>query len=496
MFDMHETMNQFYKDYVRLNEEEKRKLAGYRDTNLKRLKFGLDKLGEENDTVYPYYQYYRNQGSYAMHTLNQHPENDYDIDIAIVFKKDDLLSSALDSRKRIADALKKGGGNFSKEPEARTNAVTVWYKEGYHIDFAIYREYENEYGITNVEHAGPEWTPRDPMEITNWFNQRVKDKSPSKEYGATVKPDQMRRIVRLLKMFTKSQYSWRLPGGLIVSVLVDECYQPNQHRDDVSLYNTMVAIRNRLLFNTEVRNPVDSQQLLTDKMKHKKRVERLRERLNFVIPKLDVLFENDCTESKARKAWNWVFNHTFWDEVIEETESASSETSPVTASIVQRMQDTKNEYVLTKPRSIQPLLGDISHQQQMPGIFRKRFKVRLDAFIYKVVGSSKKKFGGLNSDGRTIRNNFWLKFIANTNARPPYEVIWQVVNTGKHAESVGDKRGGFFQSITSNPLIHWEHSQYTGKHWIECFIVKDGVCVARSGRFYVNIYNPSFPHWL
>ena len=171
MFDLHETMNQFYKDHVRLDNDERNKLAGYRDTNLKRLKSGLDKLGEEHDTTYAYYQYYRNQGSYAMFTLNQHPDNEYDIDIAIVFKKEDLPSSALRARQRIGDAFKKVAGNFSQDPEVRPNAVTVWYGEGYHIDFAVYRMYEDMSDNTIIEHAGPEWTERDPMGVTKWFKR-------------------------------------------------------------------------------------------------------------------------------------------------------------------------------------------------------------------------------------------------------------------------------------------------------------------------------------
>ena len=139
MFNLHDKMNEFYKDHVRLDTDERKKLAGYRDINLERLKSGLDKLGEKHDTTYAYYQYDCNQGSYATFTLNQHPDNEYDIDVAIVFKKDDLPSSALKARQRIADAFKQMGRIFSKDPEARTNAVTVWYAEGYHIDFAVYR---------------------------------------------------------------------------------------------------------------------------------------------------------------------------------------------------------------------------------------------------------------------------------------------------------------------------------------------------------------------
>ena len=296
MIDLHDTMNEFYRDHVRLDSDERSKLAGYRDTNLKRLKSGLDKLGEENDTTYAYYQYYRNQGSYAMFTLNQHPDNEYDIDIAIVFKKADLPSSALKTRQRIADAFKTVSGNFSQEPEARRNAVTVWYAEGYHIDFAVYRTYEDTFGRTIIEHAGPEWTERDPMEVTNWFKNTVNQSSPSREDGATVDDLQMRRIVQWLKSFTKSRSSWNLPGGLIISVLVDECYQPDDYRDDVALYYTMVAICNRLVQNTEVDSPVSTSELLTNKENYKKQVERLQDKLDSAITKLAPVFEEDCTK--------------------------------------------------------------------------------------------------------------------------------------------------------------------------------------------------------
>ena len=74
-----------------------------------------------------------------MHTLNQAEHNDYDIDVAVVFEKGDLPEDPLKARQRVRDALLKRCDNFTKEPEARHNAVTVWYQDGYNIDFAVYR---------------------------------------------------------------------------------------------------------------------------------------------------------------------------------------------------------------------------------------------------------------------------------------------------------------------------------------------------------------------
>lgn len=79
-----------------------------------------------------------------------------------------------------------------------------------------------------------------------------------------------------------------------------------------------------------------------------------------------------------------------------------------------------------------------------------------------------------------------LVFEAATNVPKPYKVYWQVVNTGAEAQRAGQLRGDFYDSNKSGR--HREEStKYTGMHWVECFVVKDGVCVARSGEFVVNI---------
>jgi len=305
MFDMHKKLNQFYEEHVRLGKE-RQTLAEHRDTNLERLKTGLEKL------EYPSSFDHRDQGSYAMYTINQHPEKDYDIDVAIIFSRDDLPSSALDTRKRIEEAMREGGGNFSQPPEAKTNAVRVYYADGHHVDLAIYRRYEDESGDLIHEHAGSDWTPRDPMEITNWFNDTVRELSPSKEQGATVDENQMRRVVRWLKAFAKSREHWDLPGGLIISALVAECYKSDFYRDDVCLYDAVVSIRDRLQVNEDVENPVDITQTLTGRPVDTGRVRRFRSKLNNAISKLKVLHSPDCTEEQAIRAWHWFFQHPFW----------------------------------------------------------------------------------------------------------------------------------------------------------------------------------------
>jgi hypothetical protein len=320
---MHEKMTSFYHQHVRLSKDERGELAVRRDTNLKRLNAGLDKMSEADGQLYAHPIRYCDQGSYPVHTLNQRPENDYDLDVAIIFRKDDLPSSARDARKRVERAFVTAGGNFKKPPKARTNAVTVWYAEGYHIDFAVYRESEAEYGATVTEHASADWKVRDPIEITEWFKRMVRERSPSKEAGATVEDGQFRRVVRLLKAFARSREDWGLPGGMIISKLTAECYCADYHRDDAALHQTMSTIRTRLLSNVQVYDPIHTDQKLTYKDAFVRQVEQFRDRLGEALDQLAVLFQGDCTRPQAMNSWYWVFQHDFWydDDTNDANES-------------------------------------------------------------------------------------------------------------------------------------------------------------------------------
>jgi Cyclic GMP-AMP synthase DncV-like, nucleotidyltransferase domain len=326
VYNVSEDLQTFYEDHVRLGEDLRKKLADARDANIGRLKAGLSELGEENHRTYPPPYAYKNQGGYAMHTLNKAADDDYDIDSALLFEKDSLPEDPLAARQRIRDALQKKSGNFSKDPETRTNCVTVWYEEGYHIDLAIYRTSSDWWGTEVVEHASTEWNKRDPMEFTNWFLEQVTERSPKPDFffKPTVAEGQLRRIVRFLKWFCRSRPSWSLPGGMVVSILAAETYRADRDRDDVSLLNTMKALQSRLRASTTVHNPVNADHSLTENEEVLNQVIRLREKLDMALGKLKVLSDESCTRTQARSAWDWVFNHTFWGEPPEQEEDHES----------------------------------------------------------------------------------------------------------------------------------------------------------------------------
>ena len=111
--------------------------------------------------------------------------------------------------------------------------------------------------------------------------------------------------------------------------------------------------------------------------------------------------------------------------------------------------------------------------------------VRIERAILKRNGFRTKAF---KSDGDALPKHYELTFEAVTDIPTPYEVYWQVVNTGREAEAANGLRGGFDEGVvTDGTLTMRESTLYSGTHSIECFIVKQGYLAAQSGQFIVNI---------
>lgn len=443
MYDLIVEFDEFYNKHVRLGLERRKDLGKKRDLNLDRVRAGLDALAEETGRARPHFEKSLDQGSYAMHTLNQDPgdANDYDIDVGLIFGKDDLPAGALEARQRVRDALLKKCTNFSKEPEARTNAVTISYSDGYHVDFAVYRTYTDAYGRTVTEHASTDWTARDPSGLNDWFAKANADLSPSDSNYAggyrmvKVAPGQFRRVTRWAKWFCKSRDSWSLPGGMVVSTLLAESgtFKANRDRDDRALYDTLKALHARLLGNCEVPNPLGGSNL-TSRGEVLNQVTRLRDRLGENLAKLDVLFQAGCTRTQARDAWDWIFNHDYWRE----------------AQVV--------ESAMAKDRST---------------------ALALPYLVSITCGLANKEGGRIyrnyQSGQYVLPKGVSLNFtVAQTNVPPPYSVRWTCNNVGDEAQE-----GEQVSWVKDEPAI-WTSTLYKGTHRMTCQVMRDGRVLAEA----------------
>ncbi len=319
MKNCHKDLIAYHNEEVTLPHKDRTEMRGRRDINRRRLKSGLQRDNE------PKPMDCRSQGSYSMRTMVQQPDKDYDIDDGVYFDKEKLKGarggdkSANDAKEMVRKALHDD--SFRWPPEKLKNCVRVYYAEGYHVDVPVYRQVtetniwgENE---TYFELASTAWERSDPLAVTNWFLAANKDQSPDTANGG-----QLRRIVRLLKTFSRSRTSWkdRIATGFMITTLVVEKYRPNATYEDKALYNTMVAVRDRLNWDLKIKHPIVEGEMLT-KGSDDGRTKFLLEKLDWAIEKLAVLFDPACTREQALKAWDQVFNATFFIERLANYES-------------------------------------------------------------------------------------------------------------------------------------------------------------------------------
>ena len=83
-----------------------------------------------------------------------------------------------------------------------------------------------------------------------------------------------------------------------------------------------------------------------------------------------------------------------------------------------------------------------------------------------------------------LREHKWLSRkkqldfqIMRTNCPAPYDIYWKVRNVGEVAKARNMIRG---EIRCSNNSHQKEHTDFWGPHYVECFLVKNGVCVARA----------------
>lgn len=307
MFDTSLEISRFHGEKVALPGEERTAMRRRRNANRTRLKDGLAKAGKPT----PIGQH--TQGSYAMHTMVQDPNNDYDIDDGIYFRKERLIAphggamSALAVRQMICEALQDD--RFNRAPTVLKNCVRVFYNEGFHVDVPAYRRVEVQDPWTgqqtySYELASSNWKASDAKAVTKWF----KDRNEAHSFDFDENDGQFCRVVRLLKVFARSRSSWKslTATGFMLTKLADECFFASVDRDDLSLRETMKAIRWRLAGNTVINHPTLSNETITHD--NDARPGYFRDRLIENLKHLEVLDRYNCTHEEAMAAWDKVFS--------------------------------------------------------------------------------------------------------------------------------------------------------------------------------------------
>ena len=257
------------------------------------------------------------QGSYSMGTLiNPANGGEYDIDDGVYLQN---LGSDPSKWKTpdtvhgwVYDAVKN---RTKATPTDKRTCIRVQYSEGYHVDLPIYAEAKGQWYLAEKGTAG--WHPSDPKKLTDWFKQRIKDTD-----------ELLRRVVCYMKAWADvtSSKKGKLPSGLVLTVLCADSYH-QWTDDDASVGGTLTGIRNNMLSQRMVVNPVDPSENLYDRVtdeQHSRFQDCLKELHNDAQQALQTK-----SKKEACKLWKKHFGDRFpCCDSIEDNEIAIRTSAP------------------------------------------------------------------------------------------------------------------------------------------------------------------------
>jgi len=338
--------------------------------------------------------------------------------------------------------------------------------------------------ITDRETWGTssDWPKSNPQGYVTWFKDRMRVILEerrvvlAKAVGAEVQdiPDYkvqtpLQQVIKLLKRHRDKMYIGDddKPISIIITTLAARAY--NNQGD---LFDALLAIVPGMRNSIEnrngvwwIENPVNPEENFADKWNETPR-------------KQEVFFE--WLDALEREHHELVGDPGFRSVGYRLAESYGQREAE---SVIKKYAARTGKTVPSLTSSLVLSKFVVPHRQapQWPVVLQYKVEIRARAW--------RKGWRTLNfaNGSAAIPKDHSLKFFAKTKVPPPFEVSWQVVNTGEEARRANQLRGDFYPGEGNDGLERKENTKYKGMHWIECFIIKDGNCVARSGEFVVNI---------
>lgn len=416
--------NNYLSDHLNLTEEDIKKIQIHielRDNILKKLELKDDTDNQTGSFL---------TGSYVRSTAIRPPK---DVDFFIVLNdkkygdlKPNVLLDLLDAT--LKDILP------DKTIFQQTHSITIEYDEEFSIDvIPAFKINDSLYKIPHVSKDGISWLESNPK-----IHQEILTKA-NKSSGGILIP-----IIKLLKSWKRDKCDYVKSFHLellVMQILVGE--KVGNYAEGLKIFfgNAKSYLSSPCIYDpANTKNPVDNY------LENDERMELLKliESESSIAQNACKLEGSDNTES-AIKEWDKIF---IFDK-------------------------GRKKYAFVNP----------SHEKDLKIPEDLKYKINITAKIYN--NSVKKYKENYYSGSRKLSKGLKLRFYIDASHIPdPKNIIWQVVNNGKDAETARQKRGELLSD--EGNMQRDEYTQYRGTHYINCFVVKNNIRVAKD-RLFVKI---------
>ncbi|MDD3729278.1 MAG: nucleotidyltransferase [Candidatus Pacebacteria bacterium] len=419
-----EQFDKYLADHINLTKEDVKKVQVHIELR-EQLETKLEFKGKDNDETYSFLT-----GSYSRNTAIRPPK---DVDFFIVLndeKYGDLKPSELLNllEKTLKEILP------DKTVFQQTHSVTIEYDEEFSIDVIPAFEINSElYKIPHVSDNSDLWLESNPKihgeKLTEANNAANKLLVP---------------LVKLLKSWKRDKCSYVKSFHLeLLTIEIINNFEFESYSKGINLFFDNAK---DYLDSAIIVDPANSDNLVDDYLTDDERG-NLKFLINTeaTIARSAVDLEDNGKTDEAIKEWNKIF--TF------------------------------------NPQKKESLTSKQSHEKVLPYAENLQYDIKITSKLFNpTLGKYKENY---YSNSRKLPKGWKLRFYVDTSSIPdPKKVFWQVVNTGQEAERAGDLRGEVLDDQGSNRRD--EHTKYKGTHYVNCFVVKNNSCIAKS-RFFVSI---------
>lgn len=183
------------------------------------------------------------QGSFSMKTTIVQSGEDYDLDDGIYLTHLPESKSDWPTTEEIHNQIIKAvDGHTETKPKDKASCIRIQYKNEFHIDLAIYSEYNDK--IFLAKRGDIQWEENNPKLFKEWFETKLK------KYL-----EQFRSVCKYIKKWAYYN-GYNDITGFLITILVGNNFYPYENRDDKSLSLTLCNIVGNIESQRAIIRPV------------------------------------------------------------------------------------------------------------------------------------------------------------------------------------------------------------------------------------------------
>lgn len=440
------------------------------------------------------------QGSFALGTaVKPINGNDYDVDAVCLLQanpenitqKDlkELVGNRLKSHTTYNDMLDpKDGGRrcwtlkYADSRNFHIDILPAIPDGSIQFDYSTYRNNIDNQKILITDNTSAnygliskDWNKSNPQGYVSWFQQEMEEKIKIRSRGifnaseavetmpVYKRKTTLQKVVQLLKKHRDMHYGTNedKPISIIITTLATKAY--NGEDNLIEALQNITQNMGRFIERKAdgeywVQNPVRFEENFADKWKE--------------CPTKSIIFFEWLNQVKHIVSDLLDENKNVID-TIEFAYGNSKQDVEINYPTVKKSQYMSNPFF------------DVSYREKPLWPMKPIYDVNISAtFKANIHGD---KVVPYPNNGDALPKHGSLQFKLKTNAPKPYETQLQVINTGNEAHTANNLRGQYFSTFYIDSDFHRESTLYKGKHMIQALIIKDGICVAKSEEFVVNI---------